>query len=545
MLQQFEKQQLPPKRVSLVRNQYGEKIMKIIFPYDVYMIGQIRTLVGRSFHSELKCWTAPIYSDSVTALQKWGFVLSPAILSHLTRKTESKLSVSGIPGLKLQPFPYQYSGVEFIERCSGNALLADEMGLGKTIQALAWLQLHRDKIPVLIVVPASLKLNWEREAEKWLPEPKVEILSGTKPWKTKGNILVINYDVLPAWLDELKKLNIQVLITDECHYYKSNKAKRTKAVKQLGKEIPHIIALSGTPIVNRPIEIYNAVHLIKPELFPNQMDFARTYCGARLTQYGWDFNGSTNTKQLHSILTDTIMIRRLKKDVLKDLPDKIYSFIPMELSDDSEYNSAKNNFIDYIAEKKGRHAALKASLAEILVQMETLKQLAVKGILDEAINWIKDFLESGNKLVIFATHKFVIETIMNAFGNKIAVKIDGTVNMQDRQRSIDIFQLNPNVKIFIANIQAGGVGITLTAASNVLFLELPWTPGALRQAIARLDRIGQKFAVNVYYLFAINTIMQSFAKLIDAKQKILDAVLDGKDTDTSDLVYELMKEFER
>jgi len=117
--------------------------------------------------------------------------------------------------------------------------------------------------------------------------------------------------------------------------------------------------------------------------------------------------------------------------------------------------------------------------------------------------------------------------------------------MNERQHSIDTFQNNPDCRLMIANIKAGGVGITLTAASNVLFLELPWTPGELRQAIARLDRIGQKFAVNVYYLFAINTIMQSFAKLIDGKQKILDAVLDGKQTDSSDLVYELMKEFER
>jgi len=333
------------------------------------------------------------------------------------------------------------------------------------------------------------------------------------------------------------------LITDECHYYKNNKARRTKAVKAISKNIDHIIALSGTPIVNKPIEAFNAIHLINPDLFPKFISFAYTYCGAKHNGYGWDFNGATNTERLHKILTDSIMIRRLKKDVLPELPDKQYSFVPMELNNRKDYESAERDFIAFIKVKKGEEAARKAEGAETLAAIEGLKQLAVQGALDESIAWIENFIEVESKLVVFATHRFVIDTLMKKFGDE-AVRLDGLTSMENRQRAVDIFQLNPKVKLFIGNIQAAGVGITLTAASNVVFLELPWTPGALVQAIDRVHRIGQKDSVNVYYLFAVDTIMEKIANLIDKKQKILDAVLDGKESDTSSLLGELMKEYE-
>jgi len=532
------------KYASMVKASNGIRI-KITFPYDVEMIHKVRELPGRTWHAEQKCWSAPVHVETLNTLNEWGFELDNHLKNYI-EKTKSReeeiIEITGIPGLKGELYPFQRKGVAFLETKRGRALIADEMGLGKTVQALAWWQLHRDKIPVVVVVPASLKLNWKREAELWLPNPKVEILSGTKPWKLTGEIIIINYDILHAWLEYLKKINPAILITDECHYYKSNKAKRTKAVKQLGKNIPHVIALSGTPIVNRPIEAFNALKLIDPLLFPDYWHYAKYYCAAKQSVFGWDLNGASHIQELHQRLTSTVMIRRLKKDVLPDLPDKIYSFIPIELSNQKVYDEAEADFVEFVRKYKSQEAAERISNAEALASIEGLKQLAVKGKLEQSIDWIKNFLEIEDKLIVFATHKFVIDAIMTAFPS-ITVKIDGSVVNAERQNAVDNFQNNDKIKLFVGNIQAAGIGITLTASSNVAFIELPWTPGALVQAEDRCHRIGQKDSVNIYYLLAAGTIEEKIAHMIDDKRKVLDAVLDGRETDQGSLLKELMKQY--
>jgi SWI/SNF-related matrix-associated actin-dependent regulator 1 of chromatin subfamily A len=536
------------KLATMVKNQYGEKLIKIAFSYETAVIFKVRNLIGSRYFPERKIWIAPLYVETLNKLSAMGFTLDKRLHQFIkqSKQKATNLTIKKIKGLKGEPFPYQYAGISFIEQHHGRALVADEMGLGKTLQALAWCQMHRNKVPVLIITPASLKLNWVNELELWLPNVHYEILSGKKTWTPTADFIIINYDILPSWVDTIKDLNVQVMITDECHYYKNNSSKRTKAVKKIGKNIPHIIALSGTPIVNRPIEAFNAINLINPEIFPSFIDYTRRYCNAKYNGYGWDFNGASNTQELHEILSGTLMIRRLKKDVLKDLPEKLYSFVPLELSKEGkeEYTMAENMFIDYLSENYGEERAIKAVNAEVLVQYAELKKLAVKGCLKESIAWIKDFLDVDGKLVVFATHKFVIEELMKEFGN-VAVKIDGSVSIENRQKAIDKFQNDDSCRLFVGNIKAAGVGITLTASSNVAFLELPWTPGELRQAIDRVHRIGQKNCVNVHYLFAINTIMDKIARLIDQKQKIIDSVLDGKDIDNQDLMlYEILKSYE-
>lgn len=536
------------KLATMVKNQYGEKLIKIAFSYDTATIFKVRNLIGSRYFPERKIWIAPLYLETLNKLSAMGFTLDKRLHQFIkqSKQKATNLTIKKIKGLKGEPFPYQYAGISFIEQHHGRALVADEMGLGKTLQALAWCQMHRNKIPVLIITPASLKLNWVNELELWLPNVNYEILSGKKPWKPTADFIIINYDILPSWVDTIKDLNVQVMITDECHYYKNNSSKRTKAVKKIGKNIPHIIALSGTPIVNRPIEAFNAINLINPEIFPSFIDYTRRYCNAKYNGYGWDYNGASNTQELHEILSGTLMIRRLKKDVLKDLPEKLYSFVPLELTQEGkeEYNMAEDQFINYLSDNYGAERAMKALSAEVLVQYAELKKLAVKGCLKESIAWIRDFLDVDGKLVVFAVDKFVIEELMKEFGN-VAVKIDGSVSIENRQKAIEKFQNDDSCRLFVGNIKAAGVGITLTASSNVAFLELPWTPGELRQAIDRVHRIGQKNCVNVHYLFAINTIMDKIARLIDQKQKIIDSVLDGKDIDNQDLMlYEILKSYE-
>ena len=535
------------KKAEVIRYKNGRRGIKITFSFNFEDLDRVKSLTERRFYPEGKYWTAPLKMQSIESLKNWNFTLCPELQQYL-RKTKvhiNQISEIEVPGLRQELYPFQKVGVAFIEAKEGRVLIGDEMGLGKTMQALAWLQLHPELRPVIIVVPASLKLNWAKEAHTWMNRPRIQILSGTTPnIKLKGEIIIINYDILHPWMNVLLAYNPAVLITDECHYYKSSKAKRTKAVMALGRRIPYVLALSGTPILNRPIEVYNAVKLIDPTILPTRFEFAMKYCGAKNNGFGWDFSGATNTEELHEKLSITIMIRRKKVDVLPDLPDKMRSFIPMELDNEKEYQFAESNFIAFVRGRKGKEAAERASNAQALAEIEGLKQLAVQGKMKQAIEWITDFLESDQKLVIFAVHRFVIDTLMERFGT-IAVKVDGSVTGLNRQKAVVEFQTNLATRLFIGNIKAAGVGITLTAASNIAFLELPWTPGEMVQAEDRVHRIGQRNNVCIYYLLASGTIEEKIAKLIDQKRKVLDSVLDGEKTDITSLLSKLMDVYEQ
>ena len=527
----------------MAENQHGDRVIKIQFPYNILDLENVRTLSGRRYHVEQRIWSAPVCVETVELLKKWGFMLDSKLEIFL-QKVNTHIDPAAtieVPGLKDHLFPFQDRGVAFIESRDGRALIADEMGLGKTIEALAWLQLHPERRPAIVVVPASLKLNWQREAQHWMGDPKVQVLSGTSLYKVTGEIIVINYDILGDWFPALKAMNPQVLICDEIHYIKSNSARRTKAVKQLAKGIPHVIGLSGTPIVNRPVEAFNTLHIIDPTVVGSFWSYAHRYCNAHNNGFGWDFNGASNTAELHERLTQTVMLRRVKSDVLTDLPDKLHSFVPIELDNEKEYRSAERDFISFVQRTKGSDAAERASNAATLAEIEGLKQLAVQGKMKQAIDWIQNFLDADGKLVVFAVHKFVIDALMSHFGTQLAVKIDGSTPMTDRQRAVDIFQHNPECRLFVGNIQAGGVGITLTAASNLVFLELGWSPSLMDQAADRIHRIGQKFSVNIYYLLAENTIEEQIANLLDKKRKVVDSIMDGIETEQSSLLSELMK----
>ncbi len=542
----------PKSKSKSARLVNGETI-EIWFDFDPTILDVVKSIPGRRFqnNSKGKYWTVPLSIEAVQKLKENGFTLDEKLhnfISGINTKTVDEVKEIELPKLKRELFPFQKQGVAFIEEKGGRALVADSMGLGKTIQALAWLALHPEKKPVIVLCPASLKLNWKQEIEKTLPDnPKVQVLQGKTPCKISAEIIIINYDILNPWVETLRSINPQVLIFDEAHLIRNNSAIRTKATKKLAKKIPHVIALTGTPIVNRPIEGFNIVQIINKTIFPSFWEYAHKYCGAKHNGFGWDFTGATNKEELHKKLTESIMIRRKKEDVLKDLPNKVYSYVPMELDNEKEYQKAEREFIRYLLEHKGLEAARKAKQAEHLVKIEALKQLAVKGKMKQAVEWIQNFIEGGNgdgKLVVFATHKETINQLMEEF-KEVAVKVDGSVNTENRNRAVEKFQNDPTVKLFVGNIQAAGVGLTLTAASSVAFLELPWMPGELVQAEDRCHRIGQKNTVNIYYLLADNTIEYKIAEMLDNKRGVLDAVLDGKETKEARLLTELIKSYQK
>ncbi len=472
-----------------------------------------------------------------------------------------------IVGLEKELFPYQKDGVSFIESRNGRAILGDDMGLGKTAQALGYLQLHLEVRPALIICPASLKLNWAKEIFMWTAkrdENQVYILSGRKkksieevsvkgsgrlvltPCKMSDTgIFIINYDIVESWVFELLKIKMQCIISDESHYLKSQSANRTKAVSMLVKGCPKFIALTGTLIENRPEEAYTVINLVDKKLFPSRWKFCQRYCNPIRNGFGWSFKGASHIDELFIKLKD-VMIRRLKSDVLKDLPEKIRSVIPIEIDNKSEYKKAEKNFIQWVKENKGLIKAEQASKIEALAKMNELKQLCIKGKLDSCLNWIENYLESGKKLVVFCTHTWVLDTVYNEF-KSWSVKVDGSVKGPKRNDAVEAFQNNPKIKLFVGNIVAAGVGLTLTASSATCFLELEFRPSLHRQAEDRVHRIGQTAdCVNAYYLLAADTIEEDIALMLDKKQRIVTSVLDGSEVDSeSNLLDDLLNQIGR
>jgi len=536
------------RSARLGRYKSGEYTIKVTFPYDPEDVIAIKEIPGRKWHPEAKVWTVPVSTIAMKALEDLKFDIHPLLRKYYEEeiKDADQLQEINIRGLKKPLYKYQNKGVSFIERNNGRALVADEMGLGKTVQAIAWLQLRARIRPVLIVCPAVVKLNWAREINNFMGfgENQVEIVSGKTPYLLSGDIVIINYDLVDSWLQVLLEYGFKAIILDESQAIKNNKAKRTKAIKKLVKPIAHRICLSGTPIINRPIEFYNTIQLLDRNVFPNWFEFTKRYCDRKHNGFGWTYQGASNTEELNQVLKESIMIRRTKKQVLKDLPDKIRSFFPLEMDPNmiSEYEEAENNFIYWMENRMGKAAADRAANAQALTEIEILKQVAVAAKLPNAIDWITDFLDSDEKLVVFYSHRFVGDALMKQFG-KVAVKIDGSVTANKRQEAVDRFQQDPKIRLFLGNIKAAGVGITLTASSNVAFLELPWTPGELVQAEDRVHRIGQKAAVNIYYLLAENTVEERIARVLDEKRKVLTSVLDGEAPDENSLIMELIESY--
>lgn len=546
--------------------------VRLWFPYSTGNIAEVKTLHGAIWHPKGKYWSVSLVLDNLIALKKWNYVLCDRLREwgnvryHITKKVAPILHIPGLPGTL---YPYQMDGVAYTEEMNGRSLIADEMGLGKTIQALAWVQLRRNDLrTVLIITTATMKGVWAEEAKKWVPKATMQVLSGTYAnMRTSAKILIINYDILQYWVPVLQATAISAVIMDECHKVANEKTLRYKAVKKLVQGIPYVIGLTGTPM-NKPKNLYAPVHLINPGLFPSKFLFLRRYCGAKHNGFGWQFDGSSNEKELHRLLTQNVMIRRLKKDVLKDLPEKTHTFVPITLDNVQEYRHAERDFESYVMDKidKDVRRRFKEELSEhlqgivsideealeelkqmksdtmnVLGQIEELKQLAVRGKMKGMLQWVDDFLESGEKLVIFCEHRFVIEEFLLHYGQQI-VKIDGSIPPEMRKEIVHRFQKDEKVRLFIGN-KAAQEGLTLTRASNVAIIELPWTADALAQRIDRVHRITQKRGVNVWYLLAQGTIEEKIAKIIDENRRMAEMILDGKKPEQKDMITELLKNY--
>lgn len=441
--------------------------------------------------------------------------------------------------------PYQQEGVEGIYGMRGRCLLADEQGLGKTIQSLYWINKIPGHRPVVIVTPASVKYNWQLEAQTHFGM-HVEVIEGNRPKRTMtlpGEIVVINYDILKSWLPALLRAAPKCVVLDEVQYIKNPDTQRTKATWQLCENARSVVGCSGTPFENRPIELWPILKAIRPDIYPNFEQFAWRYTKPFKWRGRWHYEGSLNEAELHRILKKNVMIRRLKKDVLPDLLPKVRKMVPFKMKGMAEYNFAEKEFIAWLRKTsiaKANRAKRSAAMSKIGYLLRFVAVQKTEWIK----KWIKDFLDSnpGKKLVCFTMHTSVIEALQAHFSAQCVV-INGKVTGIKRHEAVRKFQSNKRVRLLFGNWKAAGVGLTLTAADTVAALDLPWTPGLMMQGEDRIHRIGQKFKCVIHYLLAKDTVEERQVAMLLRKSKVLDAILNGtRTTKHLDLFTEVLKE---
>lgn len=446
--------------------------------------------------------------------------------------------------MTLKLFPYQKEGVKLINSLNnGRVLLADDMGLGKSVQSYMYKQkfLGADATTI-IICPAYLKWNWADEIQRHFGI-KARILSGRKQTKIlrPGHTYIINYEILGGYIQGFKSINPKLLIIDECQKIKNKDIKSRHHVKKISKFCKHVVALSGTPIENNAVEFWSILNIIAPQEFNHFYRYAMRYSRPTRGRWGWQFNGSARTKELHRRLKP-YMIRRTKKDVLKDLPEKQRILLPLHIDRMSEYHDAVNDFQKWMLKNYGKEKAKSASAVEAISQIGYLKRLAAQLKHKATIEWIDDYLLSGKKLIVFGIHRSVMEPLVVHY-KKICTLVNGSVVGEERQKRFNAFNKDPNVKILFANTKAAGTGWSCQATSTTAFIEFEWVPGLHTQAEDRTHGLNRGIAGETstyYYLYAKDTIEDKLIKTLQRKDFDVSKILDGKVSSSSLALYNIL-----
>ena len=443
-------------------------------------------------------------------------------------------------------YPFQQEGVDLIDHFNGRALLADEMGLGKGVQTLFWLKRHPEIERAIVVCPSSIKWNWQREAATHVGI-RADVLETTKPpkrgFRHNTRLLIINYDILYAWMPYLLKYKPQLLIPDECHLAKNPRARRTRALTALCNETPNVIPLSGTPLTNRPAELWPTLHMIRPDLYPVFWPFGHRYCGAKRQPWSWEFKGATHLKELHTNLKSQMMIRRTKAEVLKDLPAQTSSVVRLPIERRRDYNEALHDLASWV--KKHDPKKLRGILrSEALTRAGYLLRMVAELKMKYALEWADNYLEeSEQKLVTFSVHRKTVARVHSHY-RKSSVVVDGSIRGNKRQSCFDQFNFDKKTRVFAGNLHAAGTGWSCKSSPTVAFFELGYVPGDHSQAMQRVHGLNRGVVgvgSQAFFLVAYDTVEEDLCRLLLKKQKILDRVLDGKRTKQFDVFSEFLE----
>lgn len=408
-------------------------------------------------------------------------------------------------------YPFQREGVLRAIKF-GRAALFDEMGLGKTVQALMLIKHYSGRS--IVICPSYLTLNWLREGNSW--GVKFSRVKCSKVAIPEGNV-VISYDLAAKRVSELGSFNTVVL--DESHYLKSHKTKRTKRLKPFVLKTPHAFLLSGTPAANRPVELYSQISMIQPKCWGTYTQFVTRYCGAKYSPLGFvDVSGATKKEELSFRLKQVCMIRRLKRDVLTDLPKKTRTKVNLECSGSKEIRRGRARWSEI--------NALEPNVsAELVLERQRLVSELFRATCFAKQSCVRKYLEDlPPNVIVFAYHQSMLDLICETLH---CVRIDGKTPMDERQPALDKF-INGDVPYAALSIKAAGTGLTITSCSTVVFAELYYVPGDLLQAEDRTHRIGQTMPVDIRYLCADNTLDDHVWRMVHRKLRVTDSCLDGR-----------------
>lgn len=457
--------------------------------------------------------------------------------------------------LRIEPYPYQQEGIRFgLEH--KRIIIGDEPGLGKTLQSIGVVD-TAEAYPCLVICPSSLKINWQREFNKFTDKSAIVLdnsVRTTWPYLLKmgmHHVTIVNYESLRKYFVwdirggksfRLKDVvfcpqikMFKSIIIDESHRVKDPSAQQTIFTKGLSVGKEWVILLSGTPVVNRPEDLIAQLSIMnRLSEFGGRSKFMADYCTDPKDKNAEPLVPlSVLSRQLY----DTCMIRREKAKVLPQLPDKTRVDLYVEISNADEYNLAAADLVAYLHEytECTDWEIRRKMRMEALVRFMTLRSLATKGKIAQAVDFIRTFLASGKKLIVFCSLHEIVDDLKTHFPK--AVTVTGRDSVVSKQAAVDAFQTCPDVRLIICSIKAAGVGLTLTASSDVAFVELAWTYADCCQCEDRAHRIGQKDNVTCYYLLGRGTIDRTIYQLINRKKSIANEIMAADDEIPTDEMY--------
>uniref|UniRef100_A0A7N6FJF0 SWI/SNF-related matrix-associated actin-dependent regulator of chromatin subfamily A-like protein 1 n=1 Tax=Anabas testudineus TaxID=64144 RepID=A0A7N6FJF0_ANATE len=471
-----------------------------------------------------------------TKTRKWSFSLEDYKRLMDLLSVIAAVEVEPLPRAVIQAFSARFDGTEarsldvpevlFLDGVTNNSiqesrlLLADDMGLGKTVQAICIAAYYRNEWPLLVVAPSSVRFTWAEAFRRWLPSlspDSINVVVKAKDNLRSGLVNIISYDLLSRMDKQQSGRPFSVLIMDESHFLKNMKTARCKAALPLLKAAKRVILLSGTPAMSRPAELYTQILAVRPTLFPRFHEFALRYCDAKQMTWGWDYSGSSNLGELKLLLEECLMLRRLKSDVLSQLPAKQRKVVTITIDG---INTRTKAALSAAAKDLAKGLHNKTEYFNVLLCNNY-------AVLVCGREYITDMLECGReKFLVFAHHKLVLDHITSELGKKSVsfIRIDGSTPSAERQQLCERFQYSTKTCVAVLSITAANMGLTLHSADLVIFAELFWNPGVLIQAEDRVHRIGQTNNVNIHYLVAKGTADDHLWPMIQEKMNVLEQV---------------------
>ncbi len=526
-------------------NQVVPKVAKKWVELDPYFAKKI---ADEKLYTDIpkEIWVEKLLVEREKAYHIWGKFFSGETIHDFYLPKGALIKTHSIKDVKVDyskyshrpPFEHQKIAVE---RLAGSKrfILADDMGLGKTSSAVI-ASLETGAKRILIICPASLKINWEREIRNYTD--RNVYIAESKNFSTEHDFVIVNYDILKNFYDTKNKENTQIyqfnpdlIILDEAHYVSNGQSQRSKLVNSFTKRAERVWLLTGTPMTNRPMNYYNLLNIIESPTAQNWMAYAIRYCQGYQIKAGkrkvWIVNGASNLEELRD-RTSKQLLRRLKEDVL-DLPDKIITPVYLRLKS-KEYESLMGEYFDWYRSNTGENSSLTIQFTKLM----KVRQVIAEEKINNTIEIAENILEQGKKVIIFTNFTDTLNKITEHFG-KLAVKLDGSSTKPQRQYAVDQFQENDKIKVFVGNMRAAGVGLTLTAAEAVIINDLSFVPGDMSQAEDRAYRIGQKKSVSVYYPLFENTIEGIIYDIVNTKKQNIKTVM-GDNLNNTDVVEEIL-----